>query len=93
MWAQRSSLLTQSTSLCGVLLTLLAQAVGLASVVGVMALALQATGDRATVTATAAAVANASVHPRRRPCRRFIVVLPFLTAKLADGVADEPFRN
>jgi hypothetical protein len=59
-----------------VLLTRWAHAVGLASAVGAVGLALQATGDMATAAATAAAVAIASLHPRRRPCRGLIVMLP-----------------
>jgi hypothetical protein len=68
--------LTQSTSFFGVLLTRLAHAVGLASAVGVAAFALKATGDRIPAAATAAAVAIASLHPRRRPCRGLMVMLP-----------------
>src|SRR5262245_47243678 len=80
----------QSMSFSGVLLTRLAHAVGLASGVGATGVALEATGDRNPAAATAAAVAIASLHPRRRPCRGLIRDAPFLTAKLAGVVVDEP---
>jgi hypothetical protein len=44
----------------------------------------------ATAAATAAAVAIPSLHPRRRPSRELIVMLPFLTAEPAGVVVDEP---
>src|SRR3954447_10334939 len=78
MWAQRSSLLTQSTSFSGVLLTRLAHAVGLASGVGAAGVALEATADRVPAAATAA-VAIASLHPRRA-YRGLIRDAPFLMA-------------
>src|SRR6478609_2968277 len=78
MWAQRSAWLTQSISFFGVLLTRCAHAVGLASApgLGVAALALEAAVGRPMVIATAAAVASATRHPRRRPCPGLIMMLP-----------------
>src|SRR4029077_19216362 len=103
MWAQRSSLLTQLMSFCGVLLTRLAHAVGLASGVGAAGVALEATGDRVPAGArcsaggrgargppTATAWGTGSLHPRRRPCRGLIRDAPFVTAEPADVVVDEP---
>jgi hypothetical protein len=77
-------------SFFGVLLTRLAHAVELESGVGAAGVALEATGDRVPAAATAAAVAIASLHPRRRPCRGLIRDAPFVTAEPADVVVDEP---
>src|SRR5689334_24579948 len=78
MCAHRSSRFTQSTSFCGVLLTRFAQAVELASAAEAVALALDANNGTAPVTATTAAVATASLQPRRRPCPGLIVMLPYV---------------
>src|SRR5689334_19479449 len=75
MWAQRSRLLTHSTSFRGVLLTRWAHAFELASALSVVGLALEATGDVAAAAATAAAMATMSLHVRR-PCRGLIGMLP-----------------
>ena len=89
MWAQRSSLVTQSTSFCGVLLTRLAHAVGLASPFGgIVALALDATMGRPRVTAAAAAVA-ARAAPLDVPGAGSSCA-PLLPAEPAGVVVDEP---